>query len=395
MSSTRSSVRTTVLTILGDTAEKIWSSSEIYDYIDEGYNLWCRLTRALWAWTYSNDTDGTGAYALPDDLTEIDRITWDWIRLEPLSHRFLRNYDSRYRVQTGQVQAYTLDEDGIGYLRKWPIPNTTVTPFTKTIATVGNSGAERASNVVTVKTTAAHGLTVGSMVTISGVTETSFNGTFQVITVPSTTTFTLWQYGPNETSGGGTVSINTDSRNMRIEYFRRGASLDESTDGFEIPERWVKAIRFFALWKALARQGDGQDKTFAQHFEQRWQAMVARAKRRNIQAKSERVGRFGAAPEAPAVIPRPRLPWNRGTPAPVGVSSTTVSGGLIQVTTSTAHGLSTGDKVYIQNVSTMTDANGYWYVTVVDATAFTLDESSSSQSDGSGGTVVKYQKAGS
>jgi len=72
-----------------------------------------------------------------------------------------------------------------------------------TIATT--NGAVRNNNVVTITTTASHGFTVGSVVTISGVSDASFIGTFAIASVPSSTTFTYNQSGSNASSGGGTV----------------------------------------------------------------------------------------------------------------------------------------------------------------------------------------------
>jgi DNA-binding beta-propeller fold protein YncE len=73
-------------------------------------------------------------------------------------------------------------------------------------ATIASNGASRASNVVTITTTAAHNFLVGQVVVISGVTDTTFNGTFAIASVPSTTTFTYSQTANNATSGGGTAS---------------------------------------------------------------------------------------------------------------------------------------------------------------------------------------------
>ena len=52
---------------------------------------------------------------------------------------------------------------------------------------------------------------------------------------------------------------------------------------------------------------------------------------------------------------------------------TVTPGAPIKITTSSSHGLGTGDKVYITNVGGTTGANGLHTVTVVDATNFTLD----------------------
>ncbi len=78
-------------------------------------------------------------------------------------------------------------------------------------AIASSNGAVRAANVVTITTTSPHGLGAGQTVTISGVSDSSFNGTFTIATVPSTTAFTYAQTGPAATSGGGTVSTGTVS----------------------------------------------------------------------------------------------------------------------------------------------------------------------------------------
>jgi hypothetical protein len=75
-----------------------------------------------------------------------------------------------------------------------------------TIDTAVNSGAVRATNVVTIKTTAAHGAVTGQYVIIAGVTDSSFNGTFAIASTPTTNTFTYAQTADNATSGGGTAT---------------------------------------------------------------------------------------------------------------------------------------------------------------------------------------------
>lgn len=71
------------------------------------------------------------------------------------------------------------------------------------------TGAVRATNVVTITTTAAHGFIAGDSVVVAGVTDASFNGTFTIATVPSTTTFTYAQVAGDATSGNGTVRLAT------------------------------------------------------------------------------------------------------------------------------------------------------------------------------------------
>ncbi len=67
------------------------------------------------------------------------------------------------------------------------------------------AGAVRASDVVTIKTTAPHTFAVDDMVTVDGVDDSGFDGTFQIASVPSPTTFTYSQVDADATSGSGTV----------------------------------------------------------------------------------------------------------------------------------------------------------------------------------------------
>ena len=76
------------------------------------------------------------------------------------------------------------------------------------VYTVANAptGAVRNNNVVTITTTTAHNLYPGATVLIAGVVDATFNGTFLVQSVPSTTTVTYQQLGAASNSGGSSGS---------------------------------------------------------------------------------------------------------------------------------------------------------------------------------------------
>jgi len=69
------------------------------------------------------------------------------------------------------------------------------------------SGAVRSNSSVTITVTSMHGYLVGQVVTIAGVTDASFDGTFTVASVPSATSFTYLQTGASATSGSGTATL--------------------------------------------------------------------------------------------------------------------------------------------------------------------------------------------
>jgi hypothetical protein len=76
------------------------------------------------------------------------------------------------------------------------------------------------------------------------------------------------------------------------------------------------------------------------------------------------------------------------TPSTLTITNATNSGGAILITTSAAHGLTTGARVVIFSVGGVTAANGAWIVTVVNTTTFTLNGSTFAGSYTSGGTVA-------
>jgi len=67
------------------------------------------------------------------------------------------------------------------------------------------SSISRSGGIVTVTTSSAHGLSMQSVVFIQGVSDTSFNGAFQVASITSNTTFTYVQPGVNASSSAGNV----------------------------------------------------------------------------------------------------------------------------------------------------------------------------------------------
>jgi hypothetical protein len=77
-----------------------------------------------------------------------------------------------------------------------------VSKASRTITTVA-----RTSNTTTITTSANHGYSAGDSVTVAAVTNTSVNGTFNIDTVPTATTFTYTNAGTNIPSGADTGTV--------------------------------------------------------------------------------------------------------------------------------------------------------------------------------------------
>lgn len=86
------------------------------------------------------------------------------------------------------------------------------------------TSAVRSSNVVTITTAEAHGYPVGMSVLIAGVTDSSFDGTFTIASVPTSTTFTYAQTAADASSSGGTAALPEADRRPNSSFFQRSFS---------------------------------------------------------------------------------------------------------------------------------------------------------------------------
>ena len=89
----------------------------------------------------------------------------------------------------------------------FPAANVSVTNTLNTLPANISSVSRDANGVVTVNITAPEAFTFGQTVTIAGVTDSSFDGTFGVVKTISNTSFTYSQAGPVAVSGSGTATL--------------------------------------------------------------------------------------------------------------------------------------------------------------------------------------------
>jgi hypothetical protein len=98
--------------------------------------------------------------------------------------------------------------------------------YAPTVSTITRTVSNKAltSNVATITTSAAHGFAVGDYVVVSSV-DSTFNGTFLVASVPTTTTFTYAKTNANVTSAVATGSAVVSTRR------RYGGMVRDASDG--------------------------------------------------------------------------------------------------------------------------------------------------------------------
>jgi glucose/arabinose dehydrogenase len=124
------------------------------------------------------------------------------------------NYEQIFTVERGDNLGYDNVENGIPAGSPAPYARY-ITPLIKyrtngtDTRNITTTGAVRSGNVVTITTTAAHGFRQGERITVAGVADASFNGAFFLQDVPTATTFTYAQTGPNASSGSPASPVAT------------------------------------------------------------------------------------------------------------------------------------------------------------------------------------------
>lgn len=134
------------------------------------------------------------------------------------------------------------------------ISDATDTPTGIAITSITSS-----STTATVTTTANHGLSDGNYVTISGATQTEYNGSYQ-ITVTAATTFTYTFAGSATTPATGTILYVRN--NFELWYYYEPTIPTGNTSSIIIPDKFIGALVSYAegrYWSMAHKRGKAAD----------------------------------------------------------------------------------------------------------------------------------------
>jgi hypothetical protein len=104
----------------------------------------------------------------------------------------------------------------------FPVQNISVTHTLSTVPATISTASRNSSGVVTIATTTAHFLSIGQTVTIAGVSDASFNGTFTISNVLDPQTFTYSQVGLLAGSGVGGTATGSPLANILLAQTGQG-----------------------------------------------------------------------------------------------------------------------------------------------------------------------------
>ena len=231
----------------------------INDGIDQAQTVVFPLNENYFVRTKTEDlVSGTQSYLQPDhakaliaidisfdngenyrDLTErnIDRRNYNNSSFFSLSGAYSFYFQGNGIVLLGDITSNFTD--GLRWIyvwEHWNLDDDSAFQATVTEAT-------RASDVISVTTSAAHNVENGQLITLASMDDSTFDGTHRVVSVPTTTTLTCRQEGFADDSGAG---------NTGTLYRRYGMDLP----GGRTVKRYVEA---WAVYLCLHR--DGKDLT--------------------------------------------------------------------------------------------------------------------------------------
>ena len=300
MAKTRAEIRDEVLTRLGDTANLIWSNDEIDDLIRQGYRVFIVSTKLLWGRQWIDDIAGQALYKLPDEVLEVERVTWDDHPLIPKTDCELRAMDGNYERTVGRVEYYSIDS--LRRLRKYRIPKKTVNSKGLVVEIIGTWGTPR--NLLTIDTQIgswgiARSIPGYQVIGSWGIPRSGFIivvvgswGVPRNLSLIDPVQIGSWgiprilpgyevvgSWGVPRGDFAGLSAAPLTAENTRIEYTRR-ADLPGDSSELEIPNHQAKYIRCYAMSKALGREGPGQDLKLEKHFYSRFLEGVRRCQYR-------------------------------------------------------------------------------------------------------------------
>ena len=319
---------------------QIWTRAELELYVQDGYNAFCRQTKCIFDMFYPENVPTAGNYTakweeayylsgmiahsllgfsggyweqdyaqagaigpinhtqpwesdylsttfvvsrvkVADDNVAVDRVTHDFHAMEAEFTRWLQENSRNFQTTSGDPWRFSMDRDGIGSMRVVPAGSGNA----RTYDTVGTFGLLR------------------SALDADGFGTWAPVGSWGVLReIP--------EHFPMGAPYGIPRRLYSDDANTRVEYFRLGKDLDENA--FELPDRFVKYVEFYAQAKALERDGPGQDMALSQHFMERFGDGIKRMVLRMAEMKQARVGAIGSSGKVPTRPSLARLPWKYG-----------------------------------------------------------------------------------
>jgi len=111
-----------VLSMMGDADQTLWSRADLYAYIQDGLLDFQRKTLCTWKRVPLNDVADQATYTLPEDFYQLDRAEYDGWRCVPVNPRNQMAGNGAFETTGGRPFSFMMSGDGFNVLRKVGVP---------------------------------------------------------------------------------------------------------------------------------------------------------------------------------------------------------------------------------------------------------------------------------
>lgn len=254
---------TTALSVLTEAAYRLGEDSNP-DNAAEGNRRLFYLNTAIrhiirkryWWFTQKEyafrSVSGQDVYSLPSDYRDMidfrcdgEKIyyrsdysaldTWD----RPRDSLMTISADKQYYISNNEIHL---------------IPNPSSAPSAVSVSSITVS-----STTATVTTTTAHGYEVGDWMTIAGASVSALNASYKILTVPSTTTYTI-TVASGTTDPSGTMTATQDD--LVMVYYYYPDAITSTSENVVIPDTFVDALSAYVFARVAqvdSERGDASD----------------------------------------------------------------------------------------------------------------------------------------
>jgi hypothetical protein len=164
---------------------------------------------------------------------------------------------SRYEIPDSPVPIAGIDLDRTYYVwdeHYYPIPTPTSVPTAVSVTLAQTSGTATATSATE------HGYIPGQIVTIAGANQSGYNGAMEILTVPTTLTFTFTVDSGTVSPGTGTITA--CERNIEIWYWEYPSYPSSTTSSIIVPDEYLDLLVAYAegrYWSTAHKRSKSSD----------------------------------------------------------------------------------------------------------------------------------------
>jgi hypothetical protein len=350
-----------VLDRLSDAEEKLWTRAEIKLYVQDGYDEFCRRTKALFDVHVIENLPPTGNWQTDlERYFALQRPGWGLTDepfhytgneqnygtggavggsygpgpagiTNPPQRAFADSVDGNAGGVPTQVPGGTLPETTLQVIRvtydqrdlvglgsqqaRLLDPNYLTRSGDPQFFLYDKDGINFLRLIPNATGDADYDTVSGSFGTMTYTDDTDVTAVTTEVTGVTTGGYGILRHRTGEFPAGGPwgtpTRIHPDTENIKVEVIRLGRNF--TTHPCELPSPYQKYITYWAMAQALHRDGPGQSTELAAHFRERFEMGVMRLSRHVNMMSPERVGKFGqAAKPDPFGLGMPQAPYPYG-----------------------------------------------------------------------------------